>query len=176
MILYSHITILYDPITIWSYHNIFWSYHNIIWSCHNMFWSYYSIMQPSHNIWVIISSYAMELVSKTPLIVSWYYCLLTPPPLPPNSIGPGSRMTFYRPAPTTFLLSGPPQKTCLWPGRAPSVQHSISSEAARDKWLFPKKVKFLETKISPGSEAARDKWLLPKKVEFLGARVVVRLA
>ena len=49
-----------------------------------------------------------------------------PSPLPPNSIGPGSRMTFYRPAPTTFLLPGPPRKKCLWPGRAPSDQHSIT--------------------------------------------------
>ena len=34
-------------------------------------------------------------------------------------------MTYYGPAPTTFLLPGSPQKKCLWPGRAPSDQHSI---------------------------------------------------
>ena len=34
-------------------------------------------------------------------------------------------MTFYGPAPTTFLLPGSPRK-CVWPGRAPSDQHSIT--------------------------------------------------
>ena len=47
------------------------------------------------------------------------------PPLP-NTTRPGSRIAFYGPVPTQFLLPGSPQKKCVWPGRVPSDQHSIT--------------------------------------------------
>ena len=64
-----------------------------------------------------------------------------PHPTPHNSIGPGSIMTFYRPAPTTFLLPGSPRTTMFmaWAGpfrptlhhpctpTSQNYQHSITS-------------------------------------------------
>ena len=48
------------------------------------------------------------------------------PPHPPNSIRPGSRMHLMDRLLQHFCFQGLPRKKCLWLGRAPSDQHSIT--------------------------------------------------
>ena len=93
--------------------------------------------------------------------------ILLPFDPPPNSIRPGSRMPLYGPAPTTFLLPGSPGKNVYGlggplPSNTPSVAKLPGTSG-----FFQQKSQISGKNIAPGSEAAQEKWFFPKKVKFL---------